>query len=317
MSGLLFGAGAAAVVVGVVMVGFGIPISEFSFGNTLIVAGTTAAVGGLIVIGLNVVVTHLQRIAELLSTRPPVRSSRPLDTFEAAAGSRAAPAQGRMPLPANSKSDSGMHEPYPGMAAHSPAYMPFEERAAHSFAPTLRNPDEPPVTVAEEVSLSPQQAMAGSYPGEPARPVPKRPPYGINESGLAARRNEPTLDTGWRSPPAGPARPQQPNTAYFDKMWPAEAKPAKSPAASEARPEPRLDPPSRETAAAPAKGAEPGAPKQRPASAPHAVAILKSGIVDGMGYTLFVDGSIEAELPQGTLRFASINELRSYLEKNS
>ena len=46
-----------------------------------------------------------------------------------------------------------------------------------------------------------------------------------------------------------------------------------------------------------------------------AVAILKSGVVDGMGYTLYVDGSIEAELPQGTLRFASINELRSHLEK--
>ena len=47
------------------------------------------------------------------------------------------------------------------------------------------------------------------------------------------------------------------------------------------------------------------------------VAILKSGVVDGMGYTLYVDGSIEAELPQGTLRFASINELRSHLEKNA
>ena len=51
MSGLLYGVGAIAVVVGVVMVGFGIPVNEFSFGNTLIVAGTTAAVGGLIVIG--------------------------------------------------------------------------------------------------------------------------------------------------------------------------------------------------------------------------------------------------------------------------
>jgi hypothetical protein len=48
-----------------------------------------------------------------------------------------------------------------------------------------------------------------------------------------------------------------------------------------------------------------------------AVAILKSGVVDGMGYTLYVDGSIEAELPNGTLRFASINELRSHLEKTS
>jgi hypothetical protein len=47
------------------------------------------------------------------------------------------------------------------------------------------------------------------------------------------------------------------------------------------------------------------------------VAILKSGVVDGMAYTLYVDGSIEAELPQGTLRFASINELRDHLAKNS
>jgi hypothetical protein len=44
---------------------------------------------------------------------------------------------------------------------------------------------------------------------------------------------------------------------------------------------------------------------------------MKSGVVDGMGYTLYVDGSIEAELPQGTLRFASINDLREHLEQNN
>jgi len=54
-----------------------------------------------------------------------------------------------------------------------------------------------------------------------------------------------------------------------------------------------------------------------PPEPPRAVAILKSGVVDGMGYTLYVDGSIEAELPQGTLRFSSINDLRHYLEKNA
>ena len=50
---------------------------------------------------------------------------------------------------------------------------------------------------------------------------------------------------------------------------------------------------------------------------PRNVAILKSGVVDGMAYTLYVDGSIEAELPQGTVRFASIHELRNHLAKNS
>jgi hypothetical protein len=46
------------------------------------------------------------------------------------------------------------------------------------------------------------------------------------------------------------------------------------------------------------------------ASAPK---ILKSGVIDGMAYTLYVDGSIEAELPQGTVRFASLDELRFHL----
>jgi hypothetical protein len=49
---------------------------------------------------------------------------------------------------------------------------------------------------------------------------------------------------------------------------------------------------------------------EAPADAP---AILKSGVIEGMAYTLYADGSIEAELPQGTMRFGSIPELRSYL----
>ena len=79
-------------------------------------------------------------------------------------------------------------------------------------------------------------------------------------------------------------------------MWPAADKPAEPVAES---------------------AAEEASPEARPREETRAVAILKSGVVDGMGYTLYVDGSIEAELPQGTLRFASINDLRSHLEKNS
>jgi hypothetical protein len=51
-----------------------------------------------------------------------------------------------------------------------------------------------------------------------------------------------------------------------------------------------------------------------PAAEPRTIAILKSGVIDGMAYTLYTDGSIEAELPQGTMRFASIDDLRSHLE---
>jgi hypothetical protein len=45
--------------------------------------------------------------------------------------------------------------------------------------------------------------------------------------------------------------------------------------------------------------------------------VLKSGVVDGMAYTLYADGSIEAKLPHGTVKFGSIAELRAHIESNS
>ena len=44
------------------------------------------------------------------------------------------------------------------------------------------------------------------------------------------------------------------------------------------------------------------------------VSVLKSGVVEGMAYALYSDGSIEAQLPQGRLRFGSITELRHHIE---
>jgi hypothetical protein len=114
--------------------------------------------------------------------------------------------------------------------------------------------------------------------------------------------------------PAEPARDERKASSIFDSMWPPENKMFGGP---ETAPEPAAEPPAAapEPAAAASTPAEPA--PSAPAEKPRAVAILKSGVVDGMGYTLYVDGSIEAELPQGTLRFASIHELRAHLEQNS
>jgi hypothetical protein len=47
------------------------------------------------------------------------------------------------------------------------------------------------------------------------------------------------------------------------------------------------------------------------------VVVLKSGVVDGMAYSLYSDGSIEAQMPEGMMRFASIDELRAHLDQRS
>jgi hypothetical protein len=285
MSGLLYGIGAFAAVVGAVLIGFGIPINEFSFGNTLILAGTTAVVGGLIVIALGIVVAQLRHLAEVLPGRASLRPNRSTEMFEPPAGPRAAPSQS--PFPPRPKSEAGIREPQPAefpATAFSHADPIADVAPVSSPAPTLRNPYEAPATVDDEdVSLS--------------------PPHPVGAPDYDAAR--------------------QPHTTYFDAMWPAETKPAKSPP-EKASPDidskpyaPKYDTPSHEYAAAPARPAEPAAAKPRPAPGTQSAAILKSGVVDGMGYTLYVDGSIEAELPNGTLRFASINELRSHLENNA
>jgi hypothetical protein len=64
--------------------------------------------------------------------------------------------------------------------------------------------------------------------------------------------------------------------------------------------------------AAPAPEARPTPPAEQPA-----VTVLKSGVVDGMAYSLYSDGSIEAQMPEGMMRFASIDELRSHLDQRT
>ncbi len=65
---------------------------------------------------------------------------------------------------------------------------------------------------------------------------------------------------------------------------------------------------------------EPAAPQPAPEAPPAEqppVTVLKSGVVDGMAYSLYSDGSIEAQMPEGLMRFASIDELRAHLDQRS
>jgi hypothetical protein len=56
-------------------------------------------------------------------------------------------------------------------------------------------------------------------------------------------------------------------------------------------------------------------PRPAPAANPNSAGttVYRSGVIDGMAYSLFMDGSIEAELPTGRVKFATIDELQQYL----
>lgn len=365
MSGLMIGVGAVVLMAGAVMIGFGIPINEFSFGNTLIVAGTTAAVGGLIVIGLGFVMAQLQRIAEAMADRTPIRSSQSFDRFEPAAEPGGPAPQDHVPFPTRPKAASfsppPAFAPQTGHEAEGPVdldnvalrhadlrhadgdrvdlaqgELPMEPPYGETAVPALRNPDEPPVTVDDDVSLSPRHPISTASSaddlsghddhnhrdhddrrvhadhddradhGDRSHDRGDSDPDQRDEdlATFAEKRAAPAIDSDWQSaPPPAFTSVRQPTT-YFDSMWPAPAKKA----AAEVKAEPKFE----HEVSEPANAAE----SMPPHDDQPPVAILKSGVVDGMAYTLYVDGSIEAELPDGTLRFASIKELREHLELN-
>ncbi|MGH6738766.1 MAG: DUF308 domain-containing protein, partial [Bradyrhizobium sp.] len=117
-------------------------------------------------------------------------------------------------------------------------------------------------------------------------------------------------------------QPERPKTSMFESLWPKGTRSgrdgqtaiAQIPAPPPAEPEQRAEP---------SPVVQPPPIPQQPASTPTLtptatpVSILKSGVVDGMAYTLYSDGSIEAQLAKGTLRFGSITELRNHIEHNS
>jgi hypothetical protein len=193
--------------------------------------------------------------------------------------------------------------------------------------------------IAQLLEARPLPRALGPEPAEPRAPV-SAPPV------------EPPLATESEPPPAAVPAPEPVHIADEDRRFRAGERslrmvteetssvpepdqhdlpePAAEPPPPDRTPPP-IPPPAKMTFDAPwtEERAADARPERPPASAPmtptygsdfHATAepaegvrIFKSGVIDGMAYTLYTDGSIEAELAQGTVKFASIDELRAYL----
>jgi hypothetical protein len=347
MSRVLLVIGLLATAAGFVTIGFGIPINAFSLGNTLIVAGTIAVAAGLILVGLASAVAQLRRIAEALHARPLPQLARSAGSVEALVtpATRAAPAPSpqlstRMPPP----------PPPPPRPPDARQPAPVSPRAAEQRTPSeahtgeprftapaggepplewLRARPKPPVSAGQASSLASvtsEPAMAGASNEAPFSPRPLQrqsmtpPPEASQEARMWAPGRVGTgAEPEWPEPVphAAPVAepPRTKNGGPFDSIWPE--RPAAAPARENENREAALETPPPSFVMRPH---EERPPERRsdtgPKPAERTPAILKSGVIDGMPYTLYADGSIEAELPQGTLRFASVDALRAHLEKH-
>jgi hypothetical protein len=204
-----------------------------------------------------------------------------------------------------------------------------------SSIPRTERPRAEPSEIAdyEEVPLSPNGAAhRAAQPRAPAaEQLPPEPRVAAEDRGGAAVEalRASRLDFLFRSKPdAARAAPQPPQAApqseNFDAFWPADGRTGRPATAPGSEPAPRAEQVERRAdygqqpaAAPPQTHAQPPRREAAPADEVQAPTILKSGVVDGMAYTLYSDGSIEAKLPHGTVRFGSIAELRAHIESNS
>jgi hypothetical protein len=278
-------AGIGLVLAGLLTVVFGVQV-DLSFGNTLILAGAITACTGMILLGIWTVVRELKNIARRLGGGVAAASDTGTTLQPATAGDGGFLFSGDQPA-----------AEYAGNA--EPAALPWREKGA---------------------SRDRVRGDASSAP-EPAEAAPAVKPRrnllfsssSRKERERAQARTAESSEADLRPESPGPAFPESSEAPppTFDDAWP---RPERSRA---------LDTPPRRSGRAPSTFTEaspdaPAADRSPPAAPNEAqppVTVLKSGVVDGMAYSLYSDGSIEAQMPEGMMRFASIDELRAHLDQ--
>ena len=283
-------AGIGILLAGLVTVGLGIEL-DLSFGNTLILAGAIVACTGMIMLSLWAIVRELKNLALQPGSgvaAPSRTEARESDRFPFGRD------QAGVAIP-------GDAEPAAAPSAQTPP--PWQDEAASRERARTDLPPVPPSAEAAPVARQRRNLLFSSSSRK--------------ERERAETRTADPSAADVRSPlPAAPPKPNEavrpPPPATFDDAWPQSerSRPAEAPL-------------QRRSSRAPSTFTEPGAgassadrysPAARSEEHPP-VTVLKSGVVDGMAYSLYSDGSIEAQLPEGMMRFASIDELRAHLDQ--
>ena len=208
---------------------------------------------------------------------------RTLGRIERILGSRPMPraltnAEGPEPVESADTPDAPARIPFAPKAETQPAVAASDIFGAKSLG-TPPVADKSPVIAIDAEHDAAARAQFSGKNGNGARAVRGlRLPARLRPASASERQSEPALDALWSKNPARAAEP-------------AFAPIARGAAESNL------------TAANPENAA--------------GVSVLKSGVVNGMPYTLYSDGSIEAQLPEGTLRFGSITDLRNHIEQSA
>jgi hypothetical protein len=293
--------GAILSVLGVAGIAAGAPdwVLGLSLGATLIQSGIIALVGGLALIGvalmLNAMRELLDRIDALMSVRRPAIEQRrrpvaPSKTTPRTPGDDAT-LVGEKPVDsADDATTRNRRDVSPGFRVEEAERIDRETPVEQSE--NVRPRREGPPSFASDEQMRVRRESRNRQDDEPTWRFRREPPPETTEEESRSRAPSPAA----RREEVGRSR---------RNVLPMPPPPLPLP--PDARPRPREVTP------------EPPMPRFRPVEtkAPESTAaettVVRSGVIGGMAYTLYADGSIEAELPIGTVRFGSIAELQDHV----
>ncbi|SEO99186.1 hypothetical protein SAMN02799625_04380 [Methylobacterium sp. UNC300MFChir4.1] len=277
MIAALFALAAAMIIGGCAAVIQGFPYVRLESGLAMVIAGSVAASSGAVLLGLGVVALGFRRVERALGRAP-------------AAGARPAPAAAPAPAPVDEARTR-----LPPVLPAAPAFI------VPSVVEPAFDPERPRIEPSLELRADearapfPEPGAVETPKPVPAEPAPVVPPVRVPE---ADRRPEPDA-------------PSERAIAPEDDLFAAPEPPLRE----EPREEPRGEPGTTAADEAPALRPSldtPPEPEPAPPAAPRTVVgRYASG---GNTYVMFEDGSIEAETPQGRFTFASLDELKAFVD---
>jgi hypothetical protein len=289
-----------SVAAGVFGLGMGVPIRDTWLGAVLLMAGSVAVTGGFVLVGLAAAVHELRQIGQGFKA-PPSGMPRPVRPLERRDDERFDGGDdGRM------ASRMRIDGPDSGERWRKGGPEEWLLRAMAEIESAPRPTDDPPAPI----NYHPGDIRRPSNSwGRPAIVLPRErpPPY-----------PPPLAGEGRVGGTSAVSSHDIFSKEIFEAIWSSERR------SPEEGPEQQTElPPATGMRSAESKS-PPLSPAQRSASAstkpvpvePPPLPVVKSGVIQQIAYTLFTDGSIETQMPEGVRRFASIEEFLGHLEKS-
>lgn len=290
---IFIGLGILLFVCGTGAIAYGLPYLVLEYGFTVVISGIVSATGGLILIGIGVLLKEMQRVSHQLSNQPLPVLPEPAPLSDVAARETPAP-EAELPGTSSRNALTAGAVLAAGGAALAATRLPSLGKMEQALGDVIGS------TRGEQAN---EGADSEQQPGDASSPASYNP--SISEQNSASTDDD-ELQTGSQTSPEDPLYttgaeviPADVPTSIVEDTYDGSGHMQPAAATSEALDEPQPELSSQAT---------------HPVSSDEG--IIRVYTIGAATFTMYSDGTIRARTPTGSLEFATMEDLKLYLDDN-